>query len=158
MPSPTCTAEEAPLTGAGRFTTRTQIVLATCACAGATAFLYAVDPVRHAVYPQCFLYNSTGIYCAGCGATRAVHALLHGRVLDALHDNVLFVTALPLLLYMIGSHTLEAWQRNAWPAIPGDGRTWGKRGLGIFFVLIAFMALRNLPGWPFDWLKPLANG
>lgn len=138
-----------------RITTRTQIVLAACACGGATAFLYAVDPNRHAVYPQCLLYNSTGIYCAGCGATRAMYALLHGRVIEALHDNALFVAALPLLLYVIGSYALAAWRANAWPAIPVDGRKLTQRGIAIVLLLIAFMAARNLPGAPFEWLRPL---
>jgi hypothetical protein len=119
--------------------TRTQIALAACACGGATAFLYAVDPNRHAVYPQCLLYN----------------ALLHGRVIEALHDNALFVAALPLLLYVAGSYALAAWSANAWPQIPVDGRKLMWRGLAIFFLMIAFMILRNLPGQPFEWLKPL---
>ena len=135
--------------------TRAQIALAACACGGATAFLYAVDPNRHAVYPQCLLYNATGIYCAGCGATRAIHALLHGRVIEALHDNALFVAALPLLLYVTGFYALAAWRANAWPEIPVDGRKLVWRGIAIFLLMIAFMVARNLPGWPFDWFKPL---
>ena len=138
--------------------TRAQIALATCACAGATAFLYAVDPNHHAVYPQCLLYNTTGIYCAGCGATRAMYALLHGRVIEALHDNALFVTALPLLLYVTGSYALAAWRANAWPEFSIDPRKLLLRGMALFLLLVAFMVLRNLPGWPFDWLKPIANG
>jgi hypothetical protein len=155
MQSPICTAEPAPGSASGRFTTRTQIVLASCACAGATAFLFALDPTRHAVYPQCFLYNATGIYCAGCGATRALYALLHGRLLDALHDNVLFIAALPLLLYVIGTHAVEAWRLNAWPSVEVDGRIWAHRGIAIMLLLLTFMLLRNLPGFPFDLLKPL---
>ena len=139
------------------FSTRAQIALAACACGGATAFLDAVDPNRHAVYPQCLLYNATGIYCAGCGATRAIHALLHGRVIEALHDNALFVAALPLLLYVTGSYVLAAWSANAWPAIRLDGRKLTQRGIAIFLLMISFMILRNLPGPPFDLLKPLAN-
>jgi len=135
--------------------TRAQIALASCACAGATAFLYAVDPNRHAVYPQCLLYNTTGIYCAGCGATRAIHALLHGRVIEALHDNALFVAALPLLLYVAGSYALAAWRANLWPEIPVDRRKLMRRGVWIFLLMISFMVLRNLPGWPFDCLKPI---
>ena len=72
----------------GRISVRGQILLAACGCAGASAFLYAVDPSHHAVYPQCLLYNATGIYCAGCGATRALYALLHGRVLEALQRSL----------------------------------------------------------------------
>jgi hypothetical protein len=135
--------------------TRAQIALAACACGGASAFLYVVDPSRHAVYPQCFLYNATGIYCAGCGATRALYALLHGRVLAALHDNVLFVAMLPFLLYVAGSYALTAWRANMWPAIPLESRTLLRRGLALFALMVAFMIVRNLPGVPFEWLRPL---
>jgi hypothetical protein len=141
----------------GCFSTRAQIAVMTCACAGATAFLYVVDPNRHAVYPQCLLYNLTGFYCAGCGATRACHALLHGRVVEALHDNVLFVGALPVLLFLAGSHVLTAWRNKAWPKVALDERKLLWRGIGIFALMAAFMVARNLPGWPFDWLKPVVG-
>src|SRR5258708_5652874 len=111
--------------------TRAQIALMTCACAGASAFLYAVDPNRHSVYPQCLLYKATGIYCAGCGATRALHALLHGRVVEALHDNALFVAALPLLLGLAGSYALTAWRANAWPQMIVESRSLVRRGFWI---------------------------
>src|SRR5271155_918825 len=130
-PAPTCVSAAnlppIPREQPGLFGPRAQIVLGACACAGASLFVYAVDPSQHAVYPQCLLYNMTGIYCAGCGATRAGYALLHGRVIEALHDNALFVAALPLLLYVAGSYALAAWRANAWPAIPVDGRklAWG---------------------------------
>jgi len=137
--------------------TRAQIVGMSCACAGAAAFLYAVDPSHHAVYPQCMLYNLTGYYCAGCGATRACYALLHGRVVEALHDNALFVGVLPLLIYLAGAHMVEAWRRNAWPRTTLDERKLIRRSAWIFAVMTVFMVVRNLPGWPFDWLKPLAE-
>jgi Protein of unknown function (DUF2752) len=151
-PVPTCAAEtRTPLAA----TTRAQILLGACACAGVSLFVYAVDPSRHAVYPQCILYNTTGLYCAGCGATRAVFALLHGRVLDALHDNALFVAALPWLLYLAGWYLVRAWRDNAWPEVFVDTRKVAWRGAGIFLVMITFMIVRNLPGAPFDWLRPL---
>jgi len=154
---PTCVAadELPPIPRPGLAGTRGQIVLGTCACAAASLFVYAVDPSRHAVYPQCLLYNTTGLYCAGCGATRALYALLHGRVLDALHDNVLFVAALPVLLYVLAIHTLAAWRANAWPQVRFQPRRmlWG--GTAVMAVLVVFMVLRNLPGAAFDWLKPL---
>jgi hypothetical protein len=154
--TPVCSSSTEFVSGSrgGWFSTRAQIVLASCACGGVSAFLYAVDPTRHAVYPQCLLYNTTGIYCAGCGATRAIHALLHGRVLEAVHDNALFVAALPLLFYMVGFYALAAWRANAWPQIPVDGRKLAWRGISIFVLMMAFMVARNLPGWPFDWLRP----
>lgn len=139
------------------FSVRAQMGLATCACVGASVFLYAVDPSRHAVYPQCLLYDLTGIYCAGCGATRALHALLHGQVLQALHDNALFVIALPLLLFVIGSYGSKAWHENLWPEIVVNQQTVLRRGIGLLLVMLIFMVLRNLSGWPFDLLKPLTS-
>jgi len=151
-----CTAADktTAVRSTGWISTRAQIALAACACGGATAFLFAVDPSHHGVYPQCFLYNATGIYCAGCGATRAMYALLHGRVLEALHDNALFIAALPLILYIAGSYALAAWQANAWPQVDVDTAKLTRRSITIVLILIGFMVLRNLPGVPFEWLRP----
>jgi hypothetical protein len=153
--TPSCTAATPVDSGAPAtwLSTRAQIVAAACACGSASAFLFAVDPNHHAVYPQCLLYNATGIYCAGCGATRALYALLHGRLLDALHDNAFFVAALPLLLYVTGSYAVNAWRENAWPQIFFNERKLIPRAIAIFVLMMAFAVLRNLPG--FEWLRPL---
>lgn len=34
-----------------------------------------------AYYPPCAFHMLTGLYCPGCGGTRAVRALMHGRLL-----------------------------------------------------------------------------
>ena len=155
--TPTCESVAEATSGAqgGGISTRAQIALAACACGGVSAFVYAVDPHSHSIYPQCLLYQATGIYCAGCGATRALHALLHGRVIEALHDNALFVTALPVLLYLVGTHVLTAWSGNAWPKIIIEERSLIRRGIYLFVLMLVFMALRNLPGWPFGLLRPV---
>ena len=140
----------------GFFGARGQIVLGSCACAAASLFVYAVDPTKTTVYPQCLLYNLTGIYCAGCGATRSLYALLHGRMLLALHDNALFVAALPVLLYVLASHALCAWRDNAWPRVEVQPRGFAWNVAGFFALMLAFMILRNLPGEPFAWLRPLS--
>jgi hypothetical protein len=137
-----------------RFSPRAQIVLAGCACAGAGAFLYLVDPSRHAVYPSCILYRTTGIYCAGCGATRALYALLHGDLLRALRDNALFIGALPFVAACLGLYVWQAWQLNAWPQKTVPPRALFRRGTLFFLALILFTVLRNLPGAPFEWLRP----
>lgn len=153
--SATTTMAEGSAMASRAISTRAQILATACVCGGATAFLYAVDPNQHAVYPQCLLYNATGIYCAGCGATRALYALLHGRVLDALHDNALFLAALPLILYVAAPYILNAWHANAWPKIFLDERKLMPRAILFFIVMMAFAVLRNLPGVPFDWLRPV---
>ncbi len=157
--TPTCEAVSVPAHGGETrgFPVRGQIVLGSCLCAGATAFLYAVDPTRHAVYPQCFLYQTTGIYCAGCGATRALYALLHGRVLTALHDNVLFVTALPFILAAVALYTWKSWRSGAWAEIYLPGRLLARAGFWLFLLSLVFMLVRNLPGPAFDWLRPIAG-
>jgi len=155
---PVCTpATESRSTPSRGIPVRAQILLAACGCAGLSTFLYAVDPTQHAFYPQCWLYNTTGIYCAGCGVTRAAYALLHGRLLDALHDNALFVTTLPLILFVAGSYTLAAWRSRSWPAMNADPRSVTKWGVAAMLLMIAFMAIRNLPGWPFSYLRPLSS-
>jgi hypothetical protein len=152
---PLCEATTSGPVRHGWFSTRAQIVAAACSCAGAAAFLYAVNPSQHAVYPQCLLYRATGFYCAGCGATRALYALLHGRPLEALHDNALFVAALPWVAALAGLYLVDAWQRQEWPAWDVKPRTLGWSGLWIFLVMLLFMAARNLPGWPFAALRPI---
>jgi hypothetical protein len=134
------------------------MVFTACACAGASLFLYAVNPNQHAFYPQCLLYKTTGLYCAGCGATRALYALLHGRLLEALHDNALFVAALPVGIWLAAPYLAQAWRTNAWPQVWIDGKNLVRIGMGTLSLMLAFMALRNLPGWPFDLLKPLLAG
>ena len=53
------------------------------------------DPFRTDV-PLCLVHRLTGLDCPGCGATRAVHALLDGDLPLALRNNVLIVVALPI--------------------------------------------------------------
>jgi len=134
---------------------RWQIALGACACAAASAYVYAVDPARGA-YPQCLLYQATGLYCAGCGATRACHALLHGRVIEALHDNLLFISLLPVALALVALYAGKAWRANRWPAVHVPERKLLRGGLSFVALMLLFMAARNLPGAPFDWLRPLA--
>src|SRR5215210_3451962 len=47
------------------------------------------NPVTAGFFPQCPLYQMTGLACPGCGLTRGFHALFHGDVLTALDYNVL---------------------------------------------------------------------
>lgn len=134
---------------------RWQIALGTCACVAAGAYVYEVDPAQGA-YPQCLLYQTTGIYCAGCGATRACHALLHGRLLEALHDNVLFVSLLPVALALVMLYAVRAWREERWPGLPFSERSLLRSGLGMVALMFVFMAVRNIPGAPFDLLRPVA--
>lgn len=65
-------------------------------------FLKEQMPVR-----PCLFFNLLGIYCPGCGGTRAVEALLHGHLLQALWFHPLVPYAAVICGGFMGSHVLH---------------------------------------------------
>ena len=59
--------------------------------------LFEFNPTHYGFYPRCLLYVTTGIYCPGCGATRAAYErqLTHGHLVTALRDKCAIARALP---------------------------------------------------------------
>ena len=56
--------------------------------------LFTFPPTSSRFYPQCTFHQITGLLCPGCGTTRALHALLHGRIAEAFAFNpMLFALA-----------------------------------------------------------------
>jgi hypothetical protein len=56
---------------------------------------------------ECVLHMTTGLYCPGCGGTRATDALLRGHWIQSLYYHpVVVYTVVMMLAYMI-SHTLN---------------------------------------------------
>jgi hypothetical protein len=110
----------------------------TGAALAALPLVYFVDPNTTKV-PLCPLHAATGLWCPLCGATRATHALLHGDVSTALHDNALYVLAIPLLLVL--------WWR--WYRDYGSARVTRLIPAQLIPALIAltvvFGVVRNLP-------------
>ena len=90
--------------------------------------------------PNCPFHQLTGLHCPGCGMTRSVHALTHMRFREFFHDNIL---ALPLGIFLIYSLA-----RPKYALTP----TWG---YAILAIAIIFMALRNIPAYPFTLLAPI---
>ena len=122
--------------------------LATAAVAIAgVAYVGAVDPNQPGHYPTCPFLYLTGYYCPGCGSLRAVHALVHGNLGQALGKNPLTVVFVPYLLWAWVSwlHRSRTGRPKGDPAPPWV--IWTLLG-----VVIAFWVLRNLPG--FAWLAP----
>jgi hypothetical protein len=125
------------------------LVLMASLMAAILALLFIFDPAQHAFYPGCALYKLTGLYCPGCGGLRAVHQLLHGRLLIAFRFNPLFVTTVPLLLWAIG-RGIHRYVHSE-PFLPSLKVTW-LWSFGV--VVILFAILRNLPFATFAWMRP----
>ena len=119
------------------------IVLAGTA-AGIAATVFFFNPASHDFYPVCQFHKITGLNCPGCGGTRALYALLHGKFSTALRDNVLLVGGVFFLAL-----------RSGWFAVK---KIYG-RANGEFFpakflwpllvVMLVFTVLRNLPAFTF---------
>jgi len=82
--------------------------------------LLACPPAQSGFYPACPIREYLHIECPGCGATRALAELLHGRLREALGLNALFVLLLPFAL----AAAVESYRRALrpgrfrWPAPP----------------------------------------
>lgn len=64
-------------------------------------------PLRRMLFAPCLFHAVTGIYCPGCGGTRAVFALLEGKILlSALYHPLVFYAIACYLFFMI-SHTVS---------------------------------------------------
>ena len=73
--------------------------LATIGAAIAGA-IFVFDPTRVGIFPPCPLHEFTGLWCPGCGSTRALHQLLHGHLMTAFRLNPLAISLLPLVGYL----------------------------------------------------------
>ncbi|HEX9989121.1 MAG TPA: DUF2752 domain-containing protein [Chloroflexia bacterium] len=119
-----------------------------CACASVP--LYFADPAKAGYFPRCPIHSFTGLYCPGCGTTRAMHQLLHGNPGAAMRLNPLALLLLPVLVYSFLSFTLEVFRGKALPRLFRTRKsTWL-----LIAAVIAFTVLRNIPAYPFTLLAP----
>lgn len=118
--------------------------------AGIGLVLFLFNPSQYGFYPRCMLYVTTGLYCPGCGATRAAYQLLHGHILTAMHYNVLFVLSVPFGAFYSLRRVVCWTNGRPAPSIVLQPK-WLVAG-GI--VLFLFTVLRNIPIAPFTLLAP----
>ena len=57
--------------------------------------LLRYPPAQNDFYPQCPIHEYLRLQCPGCGATRALAALLGGHLVEAIHFNALVTLLLP---------------------------------------------------------------
>jgi hypothetical protein len=134
-----------PVLAAGRSASLKQWAVIGGILGTASLVLYFFDPARFGFYPRCPLHEFTGLACPGCGALRAVHQLLHGRIWAAFKFNPLLVSVLPFVLWQMGKRVVRDWQGLPTQDLFRDPRSpWLALG-----ALIGFAVLRNLPFFPF---------
>jgi hypothetical protein len=109
--------------------------------AGAVVVLLRFPPATGAFYPRCPIYSAFRMQCPGCGGTRALAALLHGHLREALGLNALVALLAPLA---VGYGSLFYWRflrREAlrWPQVPQAAIYAG------LIVAVLFAVQRNLP-------------
>ncbi len=90
--------------------------------------------------PKCMFHRWTGLYCPGCGATRALSALLHGDLKASLHNNLLLVPGCAMLAVLIVKPGISLKRPVA---------------VAVAAIVIGFAVLRNLPFAPFTYLAPI---
>ena len=127
-----------------RFTKQELITLGLLLALGAAAavVLLLVPPGSpHSKWlPKCMFYQWTGLYCPGCGATRAFSALLHGDIRSSLHNNILLIPAGLMLTVLIVKPGISLKRPVA---------------VTVAAIVIGFAILRNIPFAPFTYLAPL---
>ena len=107
---------------------------------GVLLIVYCVGDRSHGgLLPPCPVHWATGLYCPGCGSTRAVHSLLHGDLRGALAKNPLMVGSIPLILWLCLRPHWACCRSSAWIAL---------------VVLLTYGVLRNLNAFPFTLLAP----
>jgi len=117
-----------------------RVVGISVALVAAAAAVFAFDPARVGIFPTCPLHQMTGLWCPGCGSTRAFHQLLHGNLIAAFRFNPLAILMLPLAGYLV---------------IRGDVSTLKPAGIwALLIAIVMFGVLRNIPVYPFTLLAP----
>ena len=105
----------------------------------ATVVLFAFDPAVTPWFPSCPLFALTGWLCPFCGSLRAFHALVHGKVFEALTLNPLTTTAAACALAAFAHDVLRPARSGL--VAPLLSRCLGPQGLAFAAV---FGVLRNM--------------
>ncbi|MCW5899118.1 MAG: DUF2752 domain-containing protein [Flavobacteriales bacterium] len=102
----------------------------------AIVLLWHFTPGPDDGFQACGFRAITGHRCPGCGATHALHHLLHGRILEAFQHNALVLLAPPLMM-------LQAVVARRWPKLPNP---LAPMGLAIWAMVAAIWAIWR--EWP----------
>lgn len=97
---------------------------------------------------DCVINKFTGLYCAGCGMTRAVYSLIQLDFYQAFRYNVLSIVLLPIIvLYVLFEIYAKVFDKNN---IMNRIPSWIWYTIAV--IVVVFGIIRNIEF--FSWLKP----
>ncbi len=99
--------------------------------------------------PPCPFRKATGLYCPGCGSTRALWRLLHGDLLGSLRYHPLVAPFLPIIGLLVVRFFRDSFSGSS--PYRRSTLVLGFFCLGAFLILFV---LRNIPCATFDFLRP----
>ena len=111
----------------------------------ATILLLRFPPAQYSFYPRCPIHELFHLQCPGCGATRAIAAVLHGHFIEAMSLNALITLLLPFAAAygILCYYRLLQRKDLRWPQPPP----------AVLYAALAmaaiFAVIRNLPLHPF---------
>lgn len=117
----------------------------------ALSYVAMTDPAhRQTLVPPCPFHAATGLWCPGCGLTRATNAFLHGHVMAGFGYN-LFT---PVLFALIGWSWLAWAGRAVGRPIREPAAVPKKYWVGVIVAVAVFTVARNIPIAPLSALAP----
>ena len=102
-------------------------------------YLICAFVFKYISLPPCYIHHFTGLYCPGCGATRAVYALVHGDILLSLRQNAFLAVGIVIVLILYIQFVLRAFGKKINTFINMQGFIWI-----MFALLIVYTILRNI--------------
>ncbi|MBR2042452.1 MAG: DUF2752 domain-containing protein [Oscillospiraceae bacterium] len=126
------------------------VLAAAFFAAAALLYLYFTGEGEGAGIP-CVFYKATGLYCSGCGASRALRSILHLEFYQAIRYNAVFTFALPFIAAYFSALIISFIRF-------GEDRISRKIPMAPIWIFIAaavlYGVLRNIP--VFDFLAPVS--
>jgi hypothetical protein len=150
VPAPAPPAVSAPTHRTEEWWTRPLVRWAGPPVLAAAAYAaHVIDPEAGDLPLRCPFLAVTGLYCPGCGVSRALHRLAIGDPLGAISFNVMAMAALAVGIVWVASAMLTSAGLRREPI-----RLPGRVVVALPWVVIAFWVGRNIPLAPFTLLAP----